>query len=68
MESEITKEEFQATFNDWTQEICDEDVAIMLQVSVSTIRRWRSGANAPHRFMRKSILDELKKEIMEDQA
>lgn len=46
-----------------------EDVTVseLVDVSMPTIRRWKSGRNVPHEFMRKGIIENLKKEIAQDE-
>lgn len=41
--------------------LCDEEISFVLKVSLSTVKRWRSGKNAPHNLARKRIFKDIKK-------
>lgn len=47
--------------------ISDVELADDIEVSISTIKRWKVGKNLPHKFVRKSVLIYLQRKVIEKQ-
>lgn len=65
----VNREEFVEEIRKIARESDLDDVTMSeyADVSVPTIRRWKSGKNVPHELMRDGIVASLKKEIAGDQ-
>ena len=53
--------EFNRRFQEAVKDIPDLELARTFRISLPTLRRWKSGASAPHPFGQEAVFEHLRK-------